>query len=238
MKYTPQQLTQRLPNLIIQDNKPELKKFSTTYSNEFNLKNKKKNPNPDAVIQDKLVNKNQFFNKLNEMTTTLMNNNSKIRVLQNEKKSLTPNDNGLTHLMNSLSKDSHSMPLRNSKELKPIKPRKFVSNKEVNDMISTSSFNFQPNINIIKVEKEKEEIGMTGYNSQHNVNKYIQVYSCKSRAGNQVDGSRKTNQDSYMANQRILNLDDYISFGVYDGHGMFLFLLILFIYIKSYLNFT
>ena len=86
-KYTPQQPTQRLPNLILQDNKPELKKFSTTYSNEFNINNgNKKNPIPEAVSQEKLANKNHFFNKLNEMTTTLMNNNIKLKIAPPEVK--------------------------------------------------------------------------------------------------------------------------------------------------------
>ena len=132
--------------------------------------------------------------------------------------------------MNSISKDmnSNSHPKRETKEtLKPIKPRKFNSFKEVEN--TTSSLNYPLNLNIVKIEKKKdiytqkenkEEYGITGYNSLQNVNKYIQVISCKSRAGNQVDGSRKTNQDSFLINTNILNLEEYCSFGVYDGHGI------------------
>ncbi len=56
LKYTPQQSLQRLPSLIIQDNKPEMKKFSTTNSNEFS--NVRKNPIPQSLAQEKVNEKN------------------------------------------------------------------------------------------------------------------------------------------------------------------------------------
>jgi len=86
VKDTPQQPLQRLPNIIIQENKPELKKFSTTISNEFNINGGvKKNPISEALAQDKLANKNQFFNKLNEMNSVFLNNNTKLKTLNETK---------------------------------------------------------------------------------------------------------------------------------------------------------
>ena len=46
----------------------------------------KKNAIPEAVTQEKIANKNHFFNKLNEMTTTLMNNNIKLKIAPTEVK--------------------------------------------------------------------------------------------------------------------------------------------------------
>jgi len=86
VKDTPQQPLQRLPNIIIQENKPELKKFSTTISNEFNINGGvKKNPISEALAQDKLANKNQFFNKLNEINSVFLNNNTKMKTLNETK---------------------------------------------------------------------------------------------------------------------------------------------------------
>ena len=125
--------------------------------------------------------------------------------------------------MSSLSRDNNIK--KEGKELlKPIKPRKAVSNNKDNfdSSLSVSAFNF-PNINLIKLNKEKDEFGITGRTSSSNVNSKIHVFSCRSRAGNQVDGSRKTNQDSYLANTKILNVEDFCTFGVYDGHGKIIF---------------
>ncbi len=133
-------------------------------------------------------------------------------------------------MINTLTKDSKENTANNysrkEKEigLKPIKARKAISNKELSET-TASTFNLPPSItNIAKVENKtkevKDEVGITGFNSQQNFNKYIQVYSCRSRAGNQVDGSRKTNQDSYLESTNILNIEDFCVFGVYDGHGM------------------
>ncbi len=45
------------------------------------------------------------------------------------------------------------------------------------------------------------------------------VFVAKSKAGRQYDGSTKTNQDSYLIKNKVLNLDNYAIFGVFDGHG-------------------
>jgi len=51
------------------------------------------------------------------------------------------------------------------------------------------------------------------------VNTHIHKYSVKSRAGKNSDGSRKINQDAYIAQPKLINYEDYSAFGVFDGHG-------------------
>ena len=42
----------------------------------------------------------------------------------------------------------------------------------------------------------------------------------KTRPGMNYDGTKKTNQDNFIAKTNLLNLDDYHIFGVFDGHGL------------------
>jgi len=49
--------------------------------------------------------------------------------------------------------------------------------------------------------------------------KFITKVAFKSRAGNTVMGSRKTNQDSFLALPYSLELSNMGIFGVFDGHG-------------------
>jgi len=98
-----------------------------------------------------------------------------------------------------------------------MKLKRIYGNRELNE--TTSEFNF-PIVNFARVEiKEKDTPGISSFTSTQNINKYINQYSCRSRAGNQVSGTRKTNQDSYLANTSIMNLNEFCIFGVYDGHG-------------------
>jgi len=45
------------------------------------------------------------------------------------------------------------------------------------------------------------------------------IFTSKSKAGRQYDGTTKTNQDSFLIKNKLLNLDNYGIFGVFDGHG-------------------
>lgn len=45
-------------------------------------------------------------------------------------------------------------------------------------------------------------------------------YSCQTKAGTNVNGYMKTNQDSYLSKHKIFGLSNFSLFGVFDGHGM------------------
>jgi hypothetical protein len=49
--------------------------------------------------------------------------------------------------------------------------------------------------------------------------KWIKKISFKSQAGKNESGMIKTNQDSYLIMDNILNNDEFKIFGVLDGHG-------------------
>lgn len=48
----------------------------------------------------------------------------------------------------------------------------------------------------------------------------INCFASKSKAGKDYTGARKTNQDSCLVKTSVLGLNDFLIFGVYDGHGM------------------
>ena len=60
----------------------------------------------------------------------------------------------------------------------------------------------------------------TCFTSKNEINSVINVFSCYSRPGNQANGVRKTNQDSFMFGTNIFDNENYSAFGVYDGHGV------------------
>lgn len=129
--------------------------------------------------------------------------------------------------MNSMNKENketgYALMKKEKETLKPIKGRKSMSSKDINEN-TTTPFNFSlplsiTNLNNLK-HNDKEEEGITMLTSPQNINRFIQVYSCRSRAGNQMDGSRKTNQDSFLEQTKIFGLDEFSVFGVYDGHGI------------------
>ncbi len=201
----------------------------------------KKNSNiPQNLIQEKIANKNEFFSKLNEMTS-MINGKMKSGIVNSNNSST--NDSTSTNNTTYVGSFQGSNKKNEKEAVKHLKPRKFGGNANFNET-TTSPFNPNNSINInnlstssvnnyinnysINGKKYGEDSGITSFTSQQNVNPNIQVYSCRSRAGNQPDGSRKTNQDSYLAKTQLLNLDEYCVFGVYDGHGKTYILLYLF----------
>jgi len=52
-----------------------------------------------------------------------------------------------------------------------------------------------------------------------NKTKYIKSFFSKSQAGKDETGSTKINQDSFMVLNKILKLEHFYIFGVFDGHG-------------------
>jgi len=100
------------------------------------------------------------------------------------------------------------------------KPSKSIGGNNLNNLIESSKTTTQQdnaddnnnNYGLLKKFKIEKKI--------KTVNTHIHKYSVKSRAGNNCDGTRKTNQDSYIAKPNLINYDDYSAFGVFDGHGI------------------
>ena len=59
--------------------------------------------------------------------------------------------------------------------------------------------------------------------SDNNNNKYkstLLKYSCKSKAGHNITGAIKINQDNWLAKNRIFGYTNFSIFAVFDGHGI------------------
>lgn len=164
---------------------------------------------------------------------------------------MTPNDahQNINNLVNSLSKENDlNTTTNNLKNIKPLKGRKAISNKDLIDTVNSSvggKLSERSNLQIknLSINNQISQISQINSNSNEesdsssnspknddngyivslvgtqNINKNIQVFGSRSRAGNQVDGSRKTNQDSSLIMNNILGNKDFSAFGVYDGHG-------------------
>lgn len=110
-------------------------------------------------------------------------------------------------------------PVSDNDSLKVIRQ---VNNKKIaiDDRTKNSvSHNRKEDINSSRnnLENKKEGNELKIENHSH---KLIRVFNVKTRAGMNYDGTRKTNQDNYIAKTNLLNLEDYHVFGVFDGHGL------------------
>lgn len=122
------------------------------------------------------------------------------------------------------------------------------NNKENRDYTPSSLLNSSNNTNLKKTatHERKKSLGETrkglngffdsqnpsGYSS-NNLSNYgtrdsralrssnitQKSFVAKSKAGRQYNGTTKTNQDSYLIKNKVLGLDNYAIFGVFDGHG-------------------
>lgn len=59
-------------------------------------------------------------------------------------------------------------------------------------------------------------------NNNFTKRKWVRKISFKSQAGKNDCGMLKTNQDSYLIMDNILNNEEFKIFGVFDGHGKYL----------------
>jgi len=127
--------------------------------------------------------------------------------------SIYENSTDETSNLTNLKKEFQGINAKAESLLKPIKHKKFLSNNDLLDITS-----MKKTLNNITTTKPDNDDCVTS-TSKNYINKFIKMFSCKSRAGNTIDGNRKTNQDSYMAKSKCLNNEEYCIFGVYDGHG-------------------
>ncbi len=136
--------------------------------------------------------------------------------------------------LDQLIKETHNNPSSNQIENKPLlikthKPSKSIggngllksvvqennNNQGKNPQLITANTNSNEENNALNLLKKIK----IGNKHKKTVNTQIWKYSVKSRAGNNCDGTRKINQDSYIAQPKIINFEDYSGFGVFDGHG-------------------
>ena len=83
-----------------------------------------------------------------------------------------------------------------------------------------------PTNNFTGVENNNSTNFTSNNSNNHNVapepvikKKWIRKISFKSQAGKNETGNYKTNQDSYLIMDNILNNEEFKIFGVLDGHG-------------------
>ena len=54
----------------------------------------------------------------------------------------------------------------------------------------------------------------------NNYSSIIYKFACRTKAGKDLSGQTKTNQDNFLAKNKIFNLLNYSAFAVFDGHGI------------------
>lgn len=100
---------------------------------------------------------------------------------------------------------------------------KKIEHKEINNNNSNYNKN-SPTTNFSGAENNSTNFSSSN-NNNNNINslpikrKWIRKISFKSQAGKNESGMIKTNQDSYLIMDNILNNEEFKIFGVLDGHG-------------------
>jgi len=127
---------------------------------------------------------------------------------------------------NSINSEMHShynlKPIKLSRDLSN-KLIKDINNKNINNINNIKSLNNNTNNQYKTISPKQKYIknnDFTIFSSKNNINSNINLFSCYSRPGNQANGTRKTNQDSFMFGTNIFGIKNYTAFGVYDGHGV------------------
>lgn len=107
---------------------------------------------------------------------------------------------------------------------------KTQENKEINS--NNSNYNKNSPTNFSGAENNSTNFSSSNNNNNNNINilpikrKWIRKISFKSQAGKNESGMIKTNQDSYLIMDNILNNEEFKIFGVLDGHGKIIFFLL------------
>ena len=183
--------------------------------------------NQDDHQKTERVTLNKNFSKGNLMSSKLYEKNPSNSLNRNNSSSKI--NSGFTHNINSSSfgdldkRESSNQLLENESN----KITKLATNKKITiDDRKTNTENKIQNqeTNLYKVNdfknQLKNEVKMQSKSEVNKVSNIIKLYSVKSRAGMTYDGIRKTNQDNFITNINILNLDEFHIFGVFDGHGL------------------
>ncbi len=100
--------------------------------------------------------------------------------------------------------------------------------------IETPKTNLLENMNLklTRNPSEKKIINLNNNNSENEINEINKViknsnnktvlykFACRTKAGKDLSGQTKTNQDNFLAKNKIFNLLNYSAFAVFDGHGI------------------
>ena len=99
--------------------------------------------------------------------------------------------------------------------------------------IETPKSNVLDNINLklTRNPSEKKIIHLNNNNSENEINEIkkdiknsnnktvLLKFACRTKAGKDLTGQTKTNQDNFLSKNKIFNLSNYSVFAVFDGHG-------------------
>ena len=88
------------------------------------------------------------------------------------------------------------------------------------------------NLKLTKNPSEKEIINLNNNSDNENKNEIknkitnsnnktiLFKFACRTKAGKDLTGQTKTNQDNFLSKNKIFNLSNYSVFAVFDGHGI------------------
>lgn len=130
---------------------------------------------------------------------------------------------------NNLSKDSYELMDNKSNILnnnamaghKPLIKKENESNIN-NNISNNSSFTnnyYSNNMSNNNMNNLKMHDPNHFFYNQNHIRRTLKKYTFKTQAGKNENGLTKTNQDSYLLMENILNNEEFKIFGVFDGHG-------------------
>jgi hypothetical protein len=170
----------------------------------------------DEKRKKKIVLKQSYIDVNNYVTSK---GETKSKAASYNNMSLTQSMSKTTIALKDKSLENMSSIISNSPtKLKLMKPpKKFMVNHSLdtnNEETKTPS--------MIQTKPKVEESKETFSTSTVQAKNYIKCFSSRSRAGMTYEGTKKTNQDSYITCTDVLGLNDFHLFGVMDGHGIFI----------------
>ena len=164
---------------------------------------------------------NEELDKIDKTIKIKMYSNSQIKLLNyknlNKKKTTRQKKNSFNsiNLFKSESPKFTNQKLilkNNSLEKKIIQLNNSEKEKEENSQIKTLNLkNNNNNINNNNIIMNK---------TINNYSSIIYKFACRTKAGKDLSGQTKTNQDNFLAKNKIFNLLNYSAFAVFDGHGI------------------
>ena len=102
-----------------------------------------------------------------------------------------------------------------------------------NKIITQKSNLFEKiNLQLTKNPSEKEIINLNNNSDNENKNEIknkitnsnnktiLFKFACRTKAGKDLTGQTKTNQDNFLSKNKIFNLSNYSVFAIFDGHGI------------------
>ena len=88
--------------------------------------------------------------------------------------------------------------------------------------VKSQSISYENGLNYIQKLNNSHNMQNSKEEKHHNTiyKSILTKYSCKSKPGYSMNGTIKTNQDSFLSKNKIFGLNNYSIFGVFDGHGV------------------